>query len=100
MADYRNAIAKELEQNEYDEQLYNIKSTLYSKLVSDTEVIQYPDKEVKKQIKELEETYKNMAKNSNVDWEDYLTDTLGVTQEQFDEQVELYAKELVKQEMI
>ena len=41
-----------------------------------------------------------MAKNSNVDWEDYLTDTLGVTQEQFDEQVELYAKELVKQEMI
>ena len=100
VADYRNAIAKELEQNEYDEQLYNIKSTLYSKLVSDTEVIQYPDKEVKKQIKELEETYKNMAKNSNVDWEDYLTDTLGVTQEQFDEQVELYAKELVKQEMI
>lgn len=100
VADYRNAIAKELEQNEYDEQLYNIKSTLYSKLVSDTEVIQYPDKEVKKQIKELEETYKNMAKNSNVDWEDYLTDTLGATQEQFDEQVELYAKELVKQEMI
>lgn len=100
VADYRNSIAKELEKNEYDEQLYNIKSTLYSKLVSDTEVIQYPDKEVKKQIKELEETYKNMAKNSNVDWEDYLTDTLGATQEQFDEQVELYAKELVKQEMI
>lgn len=98
--EYKAAVAKELEQTKYDEQLYNLKYELYSKLVGETEVLKYPEKQVKKQCKELEESYEQMAKNSGIEWEDYLSDTLKVDQETFDEKVEEYAKELVKQEMI
>lgn len=98
--DYRSAVAKELEQEAYDEELYNIKSDLYSQIVSETEVIEYPEKELKKQIKELNKSYKELAKNSGKDWEEYRDETLGVNEEEYDEQIELYAQELVKQEMI
>jgi trigger factor len=40
------------------------------------------------------------AENSGKEWEEYMEDTLGVDQEEYDEQIDLYAKELVKQEMI
>ena len=98
--DYISAVAKELEQEAYDEELYNIKSDLYSQIVSETEVIEYPEKELKKQIKELNKSYKELAKNSGKDWEEYRDETLGVNEEEYDEQIELYAQELVKQEMI
>ncbi len=98
--EYRAAVAKELEQKAYDEELYKIKSELYSKIVSDTEVIKYPEKELKKQVKELHKSYKELAKNSGKEWEDYRNETLGVNEEEYDEQLELYAQELIKQEMI
>ena len=98
--EYRAAVAKELEQSEYDEQLYEIKSELYSQIVSETEVAKYPEKEVKEQVKELNKSYEQLAENSGKEWEEYMEDTLGVDQEEYDEQIDLYAKELVKQEMI
>lgn len=98
--EYRAAVAEELEQTEYDDQLYDIKSELYSQIVSETEVAKYPDKEVKKQIKELNKSYEQLAENSGQEWEEYRDGTLGVDEEEYDEQIELYAKELVKQEMI
>ena len=98
--EYRAAVAGELEQSEYDEQLYEIKSELYSQIVSETEVAKYPEKEVKEQVIELNKSYEQLAENSGKEWEEYMEDTLGVDQEEYDEQIDLYAKELVKQEMI
>ena len=80
--------------------LYEIKSELYSQIVSETEVAKYPEKEVKEQVKELNKSYEQLAENSGKEWEEYMKDTLGVDQEEYDEQIDLYAKELVKQEMI
>ena len=88
------------DRSEYDEQLYEIKSELYSQIVSETEVAKYPEKEVKEQVKELNKSYEQLAENSGKEWEEYMEDTLGVDQEEYDEQIDLYAKELVKQEMI
>ena len=59
-----------------------------------------PEKEVKEQVKELNKSYEQLAENSGKEWEEYMEDTLGVDQEEYDEQIDLYAKELVKQEMI
>ena len=58
------------------------------------------EKEVKEQVKELNKSYEQLAENSGKEWEEYMEDTLGVDQEEYDEQIDLYAKELVKQEMI
>jgi len=98
--EYRAALAKSLEQADYDKQLYDIKFDLYSKIVEETEVIKYPEKEVKEQTKAVTESYKAKAESSNVKWKDYLKDTLKMTEEEFDEEAKLYAEEIVKQEMI
>ncbi len=63
-------------------------------------MIKYPEKEVKEQVKELNKSYEQLAENSGKEWEEYMEDTLGVDQEEYEEQIDLYAKELVKQEMI
>lgn len=98
--EYRVALAKTLEQAEYEDQLYTIKFDLYSKMVEETEVLKYPEKEVKEQTEVVKDTYKAEAEASEVEWEDYLEDTLQVSEEEFDETCEEYAKEVVKQEMI
>ena len=98
--EYRAAVAEELEQSEYDEQLYEIKSELYSQIVSETEVAKYPEKEVKEQVKELNKSYEQLAENSGKEWEEIYGGYSRVDQEEYDEQIDLYAKELVKQEMI
>lgn len=98
--EYRAALAKSLEQEEYDDQLYDIKFDLYSKIVEETEVLKYDEKEVQGEVESLEKEYKTRAESSGVEWEDYLKDQLKLAQEEFDDQALAYAEEIVKQEMI
>ena len=100
VAEYRVAVGKVLEQAKYDEELYKIKFDLYSKIIEETKVLKYPDKEVKAQTKEVTEVYKEKAKAANKKWADYLKDELKLSEEEFTKEATTYAKELVKQEMI
>ncbi len=100
VAEYKASVAKYLEQQEYDEQLYDIKEKIYTEIVEKTEVKKYPEKEVEKEIKALAESYEQLAKNKDMTWEKYLSDELKMTQKEFDEQSKLYAQQVVKQEMI
>lgn len=99
--DYRANLESELSRKSYDEQLYAIKSELYSKIVSETTVIKYPDKEVKEQVKSLNKSYKDTADQYGYEWEEFMKTQLGVTdQSQYDETIKSYAQEIVKQEMV
>lgn len=98
--EYRAGVRKELEQNEYDEQLFDIKSELYTKIVKETEVKKYPEKEIQEQIKVIDKSYHADAEKSGYEWKDYLTVKLEMKQEQYDEQLEVYAQEFIKQEMV
>lgn len=98
--EFKETVKKDLEQEAYDKKLYEIKSDLYNNLVEKTEVLKYPEKEVEKQIKELDKSYKQLAKTNNMEWDEYRDEKLKVDQEGYDEQLDVYARELVKQEMI
>ena len=100
IAEYRTEVAKALEQEEYDEQLYDLKFDLYSMIIEKTEVLQYPEKEVKAQVKEVTELYKDKAESSDKDWATYLEEDLMMTEEEFNTEAQAYAEEIVKQEMI
>lgn len=98
--EYRKAVAEELEEKEYENQLADIKEELYMKLVDETEVKKYPEKEVKEYFKELDEYYRYGAENTGYEeWEDFL-EAQSMTQEEYDDQIQLYAEEYVKQEMV
>lgn len=96
----RAAVADSLEQDEYETQLREIKQELYNQIVSETEVIKYPEKELSDTIDEVDNSYKQMAESNGSDWEDYRDNTLGVTQDEYEEEIELYAQEMVKQQMV
>lgn len=100
VSELRAAVADTMEQNEYDSQLREIKSDLYSQIVEQTEVKQYPEKELEDTVEEVDNSYREMAESAGSDWEEYRDETLGVDQEEYDEQIEAYAKEMVKQEMV
>lgn len=98
--EYRASVGKTLEQAQYDEKLYDIKFDLYSKIIEETEVLKYPEKEVKAQIKEVTQTYKDKAKAADKKWATYLEEDLKLTEAEFEKEAKAYAEELVKQEMI
>lgn len=96
----RAAVADSMEQDEYESQLREIKQELYNKIVSETEVIKYPEKELDDTIEEVDNSYRQMAESNGYDWEDYRDNSLGVTQEEYESNIELYAQEMVKQQMV
>lgn len=98
--EYKEAIAKSLEQEAYNEALDEIKYELYSKIVEGTKVKKYPEDKVDEEYEAVVESYKQAAKSSGVEWEDYLKDKLEMTQKEFEDEAKLYAQEIIKQEMI
>lgn len=98
--EYKDTIKKSLEQQAYEEELDEIKYELYSKIVEGTKVKKYPEDKVDEEYEAVVESYKQAAKSSGVEWEDYLKDKLEMTQKEFEDEAKLYAQEIIKQEMI
>ena len=98
-AEYRAAVAEELSAEEYENQLADIKQDLYSRLIEETTVQQYPEKEVDEWFAELDEYYHSGVESSGSDWDSFL-EAQEMTQEEYEEQIRLYAEEYVKQEMV
>lgn len=99
-ADYKASLKKDLEKEKYDEALHEIKGELYSKIVEKTTVAKYPEKEVKAQKKELDAEYKSYAASYGYEWESFLSNQLQTDEDGYEKMLELYAKEIVKQEMV
>lgn len=99
--EYREYVKGQLEQDEYDNQLYDLKNSIYTKIVEETEVLQYPEAEVEEQVELLDSDYRNMAENYGYDdWEDFLSEYFGIDQAEYDEEIRVYAESIIKQEMI
>ena len=98
--EYRKSVADDVEKAKYEEALADIKEALYMKLVDETEVKKYPEKEVEEYFKELDEYYRYGAETSGYEeWEDFL-ESQNMTQDEYEDQIQLYAEEYVKQEMV
>lgn len=99
--EYREAVKKELEQLEYDKQLYDLKNEIFSKLSEETEVLQYPEERVDEVSAVLDTQYRSYAQQYGYeDWEVFLDEVFAMSQEEFDEQIKLAAQNQVKNEMI
>lgn len=99
--EYREYVKGQLEQDEYDNQLYDLKNSIYTQIVDETEVLQYPETELEEQITALDENYRSTAENYGYEsWDDFLTAYFQIDQEEYDEQIRVYAESVVKQEMI
>lgn len=101
VAEYKTFIKDQLTQEKTDAAVLEQKETLWGNIVTSSEVIKYPDKEVQAVIDSTIAEYKGYAEQYEMEYVDFLQQYVGVEDEaDFNEQVSEYAKVLVKEEMI
>lgn len=101
VAEYKAFIKEQLTQEKTDAAVLAQKEKLWGMLVSASEVIKYPDKEVQDVIDKTITEYKGYAEQYDMEYVDFLQQYVGVEDEaDFNSQVAEYAKVLVKEEMI
>lgn len=75
------------------------KQKVFQKIVADTKIKKYPDKELKEETKNKIEMFKASAKSSGMKYEDYVK-AMGSSIKDFEAQAEEQAKDTVKQKLI
>ena len=94
------AIEKQL----YDEQLEDAeketRANIFSEFLDASEVIEYPETELESKKTKLAESFKTKAENSGTDISTYITQTLGMTEDEFNEEIENSTKTTVKMELV
>ena len=100
IADYKASVKKDLYDSKYSDAEYARKNTLWEKIVKSSTIIDYPTKELKLKEKDTTKYYEDLAKTSDMTYDDYITEQMGMTSDQFTTQIEEYAKTVVGQEMI
>lgn len=101
VAEYKASIKDQISSEKEAAAIKAQKDTLWGKIVTGSEIIKYPDKELKGIIDSTIAEYKDYAKQYDMEYVDFLKQYVGVEDEaDFNAQVEEYAKMLVKEEMI
>ena len=100
VADYRKYMAKQLEEEEIESQLYDIKTRLWNQIVAETEVSEPIADEVDAKVEMLNSRYEKIAEQQGLEWEDFLDQYFKYDVEEYNEQIKLYAESMVKTEMI
>lgn len=101
VAEYTTLIKEQLTTEKTDAAVLAQKQKLWGAIVTASEVIKYPDKEVQAVIDDTVKEYKGYAEQYEMEYVDFLQQYVGVTDEaDFNTQVAEYAKVLVKEEMI
>lgn len=97
--EYRKYMAQQLEEEETEDQLYNIKDDLWDKIQSETVITEPISEEVDVKFNLVDETYKSIAQQQGLEWEDFLDQYFGYDEEQYNEELKQFAEEMVKTEM-
>ena len=99
--EYRSYVKAQLEAEDLEAQLYDLKRELYAKIVDETELLEYPDGRVADREKVLRADYEAMANSYGYqNWDEFRDAYFQMDQSEFDEQLKLYAESMVKSEMV
>lgn len=97
--EYKAEIKKQLEKDAETTYKDTLGSEVWQKVLDNTKVKKYPDKQVKKLTDSLVEQYKTAAEYYQLDYETFISQQMGGTVEEFEKQVDKAAKSSVKQMM-
>ena len=97
--EYKSEIKNLLKQEAEDQYKSQLSTSVMEKVLENTEVTKYPDDEVKKITDDAVKQYKEAAQYQNIEFKDYLEQN-GVSEEQFNKQIEDAAKDRVKQTLV
>lgn len=96
MADLEKSVYKQKE----DQEIANVQNTIWSKIVDSSEVTSYPEAELQKRIDQNKEYYQSYADQYGMEFPEFLTTYVGMTEEEFADYAKQQAEVICKQEMI
>lgn len=96
MADLEKSVYKQKE----DQELANVQNTIWSKIVESSEVKSYPEAELQKRVDQNFEYYQSYADQYGMEFPEFLTTYVGMTEEEFADYAKQQAEVICKQEMI
>ncbi len=99
--EFREYVRAYLEEEEYESQLSSLKDDIWTQLVEETEVLQYPEEELNAEIEDTVAYYEYIAEYYGYDsLADFLSECYSMEEDEFYEDVESYCQSIVKQEMM
>ena len=99
-AEYEKSIRTKLEKENEATAEKDAYSEVFAKILKDSEVKKYPEKELDASKESMKETYKNLVKQYNLEYEDFLKQYMKMDEKSFNKQVDAYAKNSVKQQLV
>lgn len=97
--EYRDFIRTTLEETAEEQAIYNAKSDIYQQILDNSEVLQYPEDEIERQLQIGMEQYQSYATSSGMTWEDFVTSYFG-DEETFTTQLKSYVESQVGSKLI
>lgn len=97
--EYKKEVRKELEKNNKKSMESSLQNSVMEALSDQIKVKKYPDGEVDKQLKAINDYYKKLADAYKMKFEDFLKQYMGMTEKDFKKQAKDAAKEAVKKDL-
>ena len=97
--EYRASVRTQLEQEAQDQAESSLRSTAWTTVYSNSEVVEYPEKDIEGATQEFRSQIETYAKQGNMELEDFV-ESQGVSMDDFEAQCQQYAQNKVKQNLI
>ena len=98
--EYKEEVKKRIASDNKKNYEDSISQSVWQKVLDNTEIKKYPEKEVKKISDSLVDQYKTTAEYYQQDYETFIQDQMGYSVEEFEKQVDDAAKASIKQTMV
>lgn len=100
VAEYKKEVKEQLEEFQQYSYEQSLSSEVWTKVLENTEVKKYPEDEKEKQEKELRELYEEQAAQADMEFADYLQQTLGMDEDTFTQQAAQAVESNIKYQMV
>ena len=97
---YRDSVEEDLLRGKQEALEAEKEEYVWMEILAGSEVLQYPEKELREFIEQSKSLYQDYAEMYQMSWEEFLSTQMGATEEEFDEQLEEYARDQIEQEMV
>lgn len=94
------SLKEELEAQQQKEADNDARAAVFKQIQESSKVIEYPEKELKSKTEKLTQSYKEQAEKAGLSVGDYIQQNLGMDEEEFNEQINVYAATSVEMELI
>lgn len=98
--EYREEIKKRLEEQSETEYKRELSAGVFDAVLQNTEVFEYPAHDLKEAVKRIEQQYRSAAFDGGVEYTVFLSDYMGYSEGEFEEEVETAAKAQVKENLV